>query len=49
MCQTIQLQNESQSYMTDIVTRKCYVYDFYLQLSLTTVNGKSLKRMLSTQ
>ena len=25
------------------------MYDFYLQLSLTTVNGKSLKRMLSTQ
>ena len=48
-CQVIKLPNASQAFVTDMIKRKSYVHDHYLQIWLATVNGKSLKRMLSKQ
>ena len=33
--------------MNDIEKKKYYMYDYFIQLNLATVNGKALKKMLA--
>ena len=28
--------------------RMCYLYDYYIEMHLTTVNGKALEKLIST-
>lgn len=43
--QIIKLPNESAQYIKDDKDRQCYIYDYYLQLALSTVDGKVLNRL----
>jgi len=44
--QKIRVMNETNKFITDPEVRKFYTYDYYIQLTLSTVNGNSLKKML---
>lgn len=42
----IKLPNETAMYIHDEEARQCYIYDYYLQLTVSVVNAKTLKKML---
>lgn len=42
----IKLPNETAMYVLDEESRQWYLYDYYLQLSVSVVNAKTLKKML---
>lgn len=44
--QIIKLPNETAQYIKDDNDRQCYIYDYYLQVALTTVDGGTLNRLL---
>ena len=39
--------NNSNKYVQKIEHKKHYMYDYYIQLNLSTVNGNSLKHILN--
>lgn len=45
--QIIKLPNESAMYITNEKDRQWYIYDYYLQLSLSTVDGETFERLLA--
>jgi hypothetical protein len=45
--QKIRTINESNQYVHDPEKKRYYMYDYYIQLNLSTVNGKALKKMLT--
>ena len=34
-------------YVTSEEERMCYLYDYYIEMHLTTVNGKALEKLIS--
>jgi hypothetical protein len=45
----IKLPNETAIYIQDDDDRQCYLYDYYLQFSVSVVNAKTLKKMLDSK
>lgn len=45
----IKLPNETAMYIEDDEDRKWYLYDYYLQFSVSVVNAKTLSKMLGNQ
>ena len=45
----IKLPNETAMYIQDDEDRQCYLYDYYLQFSVSVVNAKTLKKMLNNK
>ncbi len=42
----IKLPNETAAFVGNEDDRTCYLYDYYIQMIVTTVNGKVLQKML---
>jgi hypothetical protein len=42
------LPNETAMYVSNEEERMCYLYDYYIEMHLTTVNGKALEKLIST-
>ncbi|CAI2360256.1 unnamed protein product [Moneuplotes crassus] len=45
--QMIKIPNESAAYVQDENDRQCYIYDYYIQFALSTLNGKTIDKLLS--
>lgn len=47
--QIIKLPNESAQYIQSEKDRQWYIYDYYLQFALSTVDGETLNKLLSLE
>lgn len=44
--QVLKIPNETAQYIKNEQDRQWYIYDYYLQLALSTVNGETIKRLI---
>ena len=46
---SIKLPNETSLYVKDDESRQCYLYDYYLQFTMSCVNARTLKKLIDSK